>query len=94
MKEKRTSFEAACAQFVHRFTMEHVPAWSQKPTPNGKFCRPQWRTDLDWYNAHLFPGDRWQGHKLHGNTASCEPIAPSQWPLGKELQDTPYKIER
>jgi hypothetical protein len=25
----RPTFERACAQYVHRFTMEHVPQWAR-----------------------------------------------------------------
>jgi hypothetical protein len=34
--KRKISFERATAQYVHRFTMDHVPEWSRKPMPNGK----------------------------------------------------------
>jgi hypothetical protein len=79
------TFNEARAQYPHRYTMEHVPAWARKPCEgNGKYYAPQYRTDAEWYEKTAFPGeggiDRREDH--------CMSNAPS-WPLGQWL-DAPY----
>jgi hypothetical protein len=48
------TFAQAKAQFVHRYTAEHIPGWARKPAPNGKFYAPQFQTDREWYDATKF----------------------------------------
>lgn len=86
---RKLSFEAAKAQYVHRFTMEHVPAWSRsRPCDSGgtetRYCAPQYRTDREWFDNTIFPGE---GH-LSPRSEHCEARNQS-WPLGQWL-DSPY----
>ena len=48
----------AQAQYPHRFTLEHVPAWAKLRAPNGRFYAPQYRTDSEWFALTRFPTDR------------------------------------
>jgi hypothetical protein len=77
---KRKTFEQACAQFVNRFTMDHVPAWARQARPDGTFYAPQWRSDREWYNNTTFPGEP----GLHGNSRHCRSAYPPM-PLGTSL---------
>lgn len=87
MKRKLTLAEAK-AWYPHRFTMEHVPAWARRPMQGGRCYAPQYRTDQEWYDNTIFPGE---GHI--GRTAThCESSNPT-WPLGQFL-DTPYMIQK
>ncbi len=92
---RKPTFEQAKAQYVHRFTMEHVPAWSRKtPFDDGgtekRYYAPQFRTDKEWYDATIFPGEEKYkaifvggGRKTHCYTTG------QTWPLRKWL-DQPY----
>lgn len=88
---KRPGFEEAKRKYVHRFTMEHVPAWALKdpgnPRADGKPCfyAPQYRTDREWYDNTTFPGEA--GHD--GDECHCY-ASGQTWPLGKWL-DRPYR---
>jgi hypothetical protein len=73
------SFEAAKAQFVHRFTMEHVPAWALEKRPDGTFYAPQYRTDREWYDSTLFRGESTLAGRDHCFSSG------QTWPLGKAL---------
>lgn len=53
----RPSFIDAKYQYPHRYTMEHMPYWAKKRSDNGKFYAPQYRTDLEWYENTIFPGE-------------------------------------
>lgn len=79
---KRPSFNTAKAQYQHRFTMEHVPQWANTPH-NGKYYAPQYRTDKEWYEKTLFPGE--PGSLFDD---ACYSTGQS-WPLGQWL-DKPY----
>lgn len=68
----------ALRQFCHRYTMEHVPAWSQQRAPGGRFYAPQYRTDREWYDNTEFP----VGKPYCVSTNHT-------WPLGQWL-DAPY----
>lgn len=56
-KARKVSFEQAKAQYVHRYTMEHVPAWARQTAPNGRFYAPQFNSDREWYENTRFPGE-------------------------------------
>ena len=79
---KPMTFEQAKAAYVHRYTMEHVPAWARRPAPNGKFYAPQFRTDREWFEATLFPPAN-PFHKRNCHTGN------QSWPLGQWL-DKPF----
>lgn len=78
----RPTFEDARARYVHRFTMEHMPAWARKPADNGKFYAPQYRTDREWYDNFIFVGQ-------DGTRAGEQRSTNESWPLGQWL-DAPY----
>lgn len=89
---RKVSFAQACAQFVHRFTCDHIPAHVRKPHVNpanpekdGLFYAPQWASDREWYDATTFPGEP----GLHGNSNHCETGTPTR-PLGKGFLREPF----
>jgi len=83
--KRRVSFEAAKAKYVHRYTMEYIPAWARiRNTDNGKFHAPQYRSCREWYENTTFPG----GPGLHGNNRHCMSTGQT-WPLGLWLDDVP-----
>jgi hypothetical protein len=84
------SFEEACNRYVHRFTMDHVPAWAQKPVARsspheggGKYPGPHYGSDLEWYKNTEFP-DR------GGRKRYCRSTRQT-YPLGKWL-DKPFTL--
>jgi len=90
------SFEQAKSQYVHRFTMEHTPAWAKRsfhqagtpldkyPNADKEWPAPHYRTDKEWYDATTFPGE---GH-LSKRANHCE-TSGQTWPLGQRLA-APY----
>jgi hypothetical protein len=80
--KRRLSFERAKAQYVHRYTMEHVPAWARTPC-NGMFYAPQYRSDKEWYDSTVFPGEGPEAGKDHCYSSG------QTWPLGQWLT-APY----
>lgn len=96
---KRLPFSKACTQYVDRYTMEHVPAWAgtpldrsqlvvEKPTDEGDYYAPQFRTDREWYEHTLFPGEPDYPFKDKRET-NCYTTGAT-WPLGKWLT-APYR---
>jgi hypothetical protein len=86
----RPTFERAKAQYVHRYTMEHVPAWTaQINANNGKYYAPQFRTDREWYDNTVFPGEPGHSEYRIRKSEYCE-TRNQTWPLGQWL-DRPYK---
>lgn len=51
----RPTLAQARSQYVHRFTMEHVPQWARTECGNGKFYAPQYSSDSEWYEHTVFP---------------------------------------
>jgi hypothetical protein len=89
MSKRSVSFTAACRNYPHRFTMEHVPAWAnRRPCDAGGtatwYYAPQYRTDREWYDNTIFPGE--DGAI---DDSDCYSRNPS-WPLGQHL-DKPYR---
>ncbi len=82
--QTRPTLEQACSRFVHRYTMEHIPAWSRRPAPNGRHYAPQFRSDCEWYENTLFPGD----FGYLGIAPDCYTWNQT-WPLGQWL-DKPF----
>lgn len=82
------SFEVACSAYLHRFTMEHVPSWSQSPFTTGydSYPAPQFRTDREWYEKTKFPKE--EGHP-GGRGTDCY-TSGQTWPMGLKLS-RPYK---
>lgn len=87
---KRLSFDDACRQFVHRFTMDFTPSWALRQRTDATYYAPQYASDREWYNAYLFPGDNCELGLLSGRNKHCEQITPCTWPLGTFLSE-PYK---
>jgi hypothetical protein len=86
-KEKRPTLAEACAQYVHRFTMEHVPSWSRERSRSGYYA-PQFRSDAEWYENTLFPGEEKHTALMGTHQAICYTTGQT-WPLGQWL-DKPY----
>lgn len=86
LEGKTLSFEDAKRQYVHRFTMEHVPAWSQEQRHDGSYYAPNYRTDLEWYKATSFPP-----YQDFPRDTYCQSQGQT-WPLGTRL-DKPYKVQ-
>jgi hypothetical protein len=84
----RPTLAKAKAEYPHRFTMEHVPAWARKPAPNGRFYAPQYRSDREWYERTTFPGE--PGHLGFGRDCYS---SRQTWPLGEWL-DKPFDARR
>lgn len=83
------TFERAKALYVHRYTMEHVPAWALvpvvDPTSLGKrYYAPQFRSDMEWYENTLFKGESELADNRHCHTSG------QTWPLGHWLR-APYQ---
>ena len=76
----RPTFEEACRQFVHRYTMEHVPSWAHAQRSDGTFYAPQYQSDREWYEKTKFYGE--PGHV--GGKKECHSSGQS-WPLGMRL---------
>jgi hypothetical protein len=76
----RPTFDQAKAYYLHRYTMEYMPAWAHHSC-NGKFYAPQYANDLEWYEATVFPGEpKHYGPRTHCNSAK------QSWPLGHWLE--------
>lgn len=86
---KKLSFEQACAQYVHRFTMEHVPAWAKNVRPDGTYYAPQYRSDREWYENTEFPP---HALTMSKKDTSCY-SSGATWPLGQALS-SPFKALR
>jgi hypothetical protein len=84
MGQRVLSFEGACRQYVHRYTMEHVPAWAATPAGNGRYYAPHYRTDREWYDNTLFPGEF--GWHAPGTDTDCFSTKQT-WPMGQWLDE-------
>lgn len=81
------SFEQAKAQYPHRYTLDHVPAWAMEQAPNGKYYAPHYVSDREWYEKGVFPGE-------HGLDLDESMISRFQsWPMGQWL-DVPLTAEQ
>jgi hypothetical protein len=89
MTNRKISFEDACRQYVHRFTMDHVPEWARTPLKVGKYYAPQYRSDREWYDNTVFPGE--PGH--YGTRNECNTHGQT-WPLGQWLTEPFHKANR
>lgn len=86
----RPSFQAACARYAHRYTMEHVPNWAQLPRPDGTYYAPQYASDREWYHKTRFPGEPECPETYR--SPFCYSTGQS-YPLGRSL-DAPYQPAR
>lgn len=83
--QRKITLEQARAQYPHRYTMEHVPAWARRSFREAggtkdTYPAPQYASDAEWYANTVFPGEP----GVHGNARYCE-SKNQTWPLGKEL---------
>ena len=80
------TFERAKACYVHRFTVEHVPAWATKPFGTGRYPAPQYRSDAEWFAADcsFLP-------TIRSDVRSQIVTHPQTWPLGTSL-DKPFSL--
>lgn len=76
----RPTLEQAKSVYGHRFTAEHVPTWAKRPLPDGRYYAPQYRTDKEWYDNTVFPGEP----GCIGGKHHCTTLFPS-WPIGQWL---------
>lgn len=84
--KRAISFDNAKRQYTQRYTMEHAPAWTRKPCEgNGLFYAPQFRSDAEWYENTVFPGEQGKPRK----DDHCYTTGQT-WPLGQWL-DKPYR---
>ena len=81
---RKLTLDQARAQYPHRFTMEHMPAWAMDSFGDGKYPAPQYRTDAEWYENTVFPGEL----GFHGNNRHCY-TSRQTWPLGQTIS-APY----
>jgi hypothetical protein len=85
------TLEQAKLLYPNRFTMEHIPAWANRPvgdTPIPKFYAPQYQSDEEWYNYTSFPDE--EGHPEYKSKRATYCYSTRQtWPLGRWL-DYPY----
>lgn len=78
---RKLSLDIAKAQYVNRYTLEHVPQWARaRCEGNGRAYAPQFRTDSEWYDNTTFPGEG----DLSGRSEHCE-TRNQTWPLGQWL---------
>lgn len=82
----RPTLAQACARYVHRYTMQHVPAWAREPH-NGRYYAPQYRSDAEWYASTIFPGE--PGYPYGKRNRHCY-TSGQTWPLGQWL-NAPYR---
>ena len=78
------TLQEAQRRYVHRFTLEHVPAWARRPRTDGTFYAPQYRSDREWFENTLFPP-----HHPYGKRCTNCYSTGATWPLGQSL-DTPF----
>lgn len=86
------NFEQAIAAYVHRFTMEYVPAWAKGRRPaddtgsETRFYAPQYRSDREWFENTKFPPNN--SFALSSRDTSCYSSGQT-WPCGQWL-DAPF----
>lgn len=87
-KPRQLTLALATARYVHRYTMEHVPSWANRPhfhTARGVelYYAPQYRTDKEWYDNTYFFGEDELADKDYCYSTN------QSWPLGQWLEK-PY----
>lgn len=78
---RKITLAKARAQYVHRFTMEHVPQWARADRDDGTFYAPQYRSDQEWYDRTIFPGE---SEMVPPRSKHCMSLDQT-WPLGQSL---------
>lgn len=78
------ALQAECKRtFVHRFTAEHLPAWSRAEWKDGKPYPLQFASDADWLANTEFPITS-TGRLARGANVHC--ISHPTWPENPELR--------
>lgn len=73
--------------YVHRFTMEHTPAWAMNAIKGNCYYAPQYRSDAEWLANSTFVIKK--NGSLDQRVHSC--LSSGQtWPCGQWL-DQPYR---
>lgn len=80
------TFEEAKRAYVHRFTLEHVPAWARLPFKDGRFPAPQYASDWEWFTNTQFPPNNPFARSKRDTFCYSN---NQTWPLGQTLS-TPY----
>lgn len=70
----------ALARYVHRFTRDHVPAWSRQEWKDGLTYPVQFGSDSDWLAHTTFPLSK-DGKRLLDAPCCSTPT----WPENPEL---------
>ena len=87
MARTRPTLAQAQAQYPHRFTMEHMAPYWNHVRPDGTYYAPQFRSDQEWYENTVFPGEK--GTVAEKYRTQCY-TSGQTWPLGLFLT-APYK---
>lgn len=77
IEKSKLSFNEACAQYVHRYTLQHIPQWAISPREDGTYYAPQYVTDQEWYDNTVFPPYTLDKKYCMSSNQT--------WPLGKAL---------
>lgn len=98
MSPRALTLSQAQARYPHRFTMEHVPSWATKPMPTDtaqpRFYAPQYRSDQEWYELTVFPGEERLGCRVAASdTYACHSMGQT-WPLGDWLTQPYQKVAK
>ena len=76
----------AQAQYPNRYTLEHIPTWAKRrPCDSGGtstlYYAPQYRTDTEWYENTVFPGEGGKPKRDDDCFSSNQ-----SWPCGQWLE--------
>jgi hypothetical protein len=89
MTQRAITFEEAKRLFVHRYTMEHVPAWAREPHQHSElgevYYAPQYASDREWYERTEFFGEGEVASRSH-----CYSAEPT-WPKGRGFLTQPFQ---
>lgn len=90
MTARPLTLAEARARYVHRFTLEHVPAWARVAHDHTElgavFYAPQYASDAELYALTIFPGEG----DLGPRSRYCE-SGGQTWPLGQGFLTAPYR---
>lgn len=70
------------ARFVHRFTREHIPTWTQRP--DCAKCAVQFASDTEWLANTVFAVTK--SGRVHRGDYDCQ--SSPTWPDNPELRTT------
>ena len=73
--------------FIHRFTMDHVPAWAREKRGDGSYYAPHFASDDEWLSNTSFAVKA--DGRLDARFSHCDSSGLT-WPLGDSLT-APYR---